>query len=61
MEIALTRSDFIGEYVGTTAIKTQKLILKSKSQGVKIINILNPETLLYNSRDHYGYECIDFR
>lgn len=51
------RSDLIGEYLGTTAIKTQKMIDKSKG-GVLLID---EAYALGNSegRDSYSKECID--
>lgn len=51
------RSDLIGEYLGTTAIKTQKVIDKSRG-GVMLID---EAYALGNSdgKDSYSKECID--
>ena len=51
------RSDLIGEYLGTTAIKTQKVIDKSRG-GVLLID---EAYALGNSegKDSYSKECID--
>lgn len=55
--ITARRSDLIGEYLGTTAVKTQKMIDKSRG-GVLLID---EAYALGNSegKDSYSKECID--